>query len=61
MLVITRSKGKERNALILTTESGERIRVVLVEIGWGRVRLGIDAPKTVRIWREELEQKEKPC
>ncbi|MFG0330868.1 MAG: response regulator [Phycisphaerales bacterium] len=47
---------------------GDHIKVRVVEIvGRGRVRLGIDAPRDVPIWREELEafvrdgRRQDPC
>lgn len=51
MLVLSRRKFEK---LILTTESGERIELAICEITWGRVRLGIAAPDSVKILREEL-------
>lgn len=46
--------------LVLTRKDGERLRigdnvvVVLVRTWFGRARLGIEAPKDVRIVREEI-------
>ena len=47
MLVITR---KVDEAIVI----GANIRVVVVDIDGGRVRLGIQAPRDTPIWREEL-------
>lgn len=33
---------------------GDDVRITIVEIGESNVRIGIDAPQTVRILREEL-------
>jgi carbon storage regulator len=33
---------------------GDNISISVVDIGGGRVRLGIDAPKEIKIVREEL-------
>lgn len=51
MLILTRH---EEEKLILITGSGERIEIMVTEIGWGRVRIGVTAPKTVNIYREEI-------
>lgn len=47
MLVITRRKGE-------TVKIGDDIEVVVVEVGDGSVRLGINAPKPTVILRGEL-------
>lgn len=47
MLVLSR---KEQEAIII----GRNIRIVVVEIRGERVQLGIEAPKEVRIDREEV-------
>src|SRR5262245_59515284 len=47
MLVITR---REQEAILI----GDNIRVTIVNIAPGRVRVGIDAPRDVVITREEL-------
>jgi carbon storage regulator len=57
MLVLSRKK----NEVIVI---GGNIRVKIVDIDRGKIRLGIDAPSDVRIWRKELlpvvERKETP-
>lgn len=47
MLIINRKAGE-------SLEIGEQVRVTVVGIEGGRVRLAIDAPKTVTILRSEL-------
>lgn len=47
MLMLNR---RERQEIVI----GEDIIVTVVEIGSGFVRLGIDAPSDVDVWREEL-------
>ncbi len=47
MLVLTRRLGE---AITI----GENIRIVVVDISGHQVKLGIDAPKEVEIYREEL-------
>lgn len=49
MLVIGR---RPQEVLTLTLEDGRKIRVV--NAGSGYARIGIEAPKTVKIRREEL-------
>lgn len=52
--------------LILSRGIGQKIRisdnitVTVVDIDRGKIRLAIDAPKDVPIFREELLRKEKP-
>jgi carbon storage regulator len=47
MLVLSRKKGER--VLI-----GDSITLVVVEIRGDKVRLGIEAPTEVPVWREEL-------
>jgi carbon storage regulator len=47
MLVLTRKVGEE-------IFIGDQIRVKVMEISASRVRLGIDAPVSMRIYREEV-------
>ena len=47
MLVLTRRVGE---AIIV----GGEVRIVLVEMGTGQVRIGIEAPKQIEIMREEV-------
>ncbi len=47
MLILTRKKDE-------AIRVGEDIRIVLVQIKGGQVRLGIECPSSVRVLREEL-------
>ena len=47
MLCLDRKKGE---GIVI----GEGIRVVVVDLGGGRVKLGIEAPKDVKVLRAEL-------
>ena len=47
MLVLTRRRGE---AITI----GPNIRVVVLDIKGGQIRLGIDAPSTVQIHRDEV-------
>jgi len=49
MLILSRKK----NEII---RIGDDIKIVVVEIGNGRVRIGIDAPKDISIHRQEVYQ-----
>lgn len=52
MLVLTRKKGEQ-----VVIGTGElTIRVEVVEIGKGRIKLGISAPEDVTIHRQEVWQ-----
>jgi carbon storage regulator CsrA len=50
MLVLTR---KSNESIVI----GDNVRVTVVEIGPGRVRIGIEAPKSVRVDRAEIHEK----
>ena len=50
MLVLSRRVGER---III----GDAVKIVVVAVEGGQVRLGIDAPKEVKVWREELYQK----
>ena len=47
MLILTRKKDE-------AIRLGEDIRIVLVQVKGGQVRLGIECPSHVRVLREEL-------
>jgi len=47
VLVLTRKEGQ-------TITIGDDIRITIMEIKSGQVKLGIDAPKSVTIYREEI-------
>lgn len=56
MLVLTRSEGEE---IQLTCPDGTLIWIRLVEVMRGnRAKIGIDAPQSVKVMREELLEKE---
>lgn len=50
MLVLTRKAGQ-------TINIGDDIRIKILEIGNGFIKLGIEAPKDLPIYREELYEK----
>jgi carbon storage regulator CsrA len=50
MLVLTRKVEQE-----IIIEGGIRVKVLDIERG-GRVKLGIEAPESVGIWRAELKE-----
>jgi carbon storage regulator len=50
MLVLTRKTGQIINI-------GDDIRIKIVEVGNGIVKLGIEAPRELPIFREELYEK----
>jgi carbon storage regulator len=47
MLVLSRKQG-ERIVI------GDNIIITVVSMDYGRVRLGIEAPREVEVWREEM-------
>lgn len=49
MLVLTRKKGE-------TIRIGGDIVVTVVDIGQGKVRIGVEAPKTVPVDRSEVHE-----
>jgi carbon storage regulator len=53
VLVLTRKRGE----VIMI---GDNIKITVVEVREGKVRLGIDAPKDVPIYRKEIAPKGKP-
>ena len=50
MLVLTRRLGE-------SVTIGDEIRIIIVEVDGKQVKLGIDAPRSIEIYREELYQK----
>jgi len=53
MLTLTRNPGE---SIIVedTTTPGRLLQVTVLEIDRGQVKLGIGAPQSFRIWRDEL-------
>jgi global regulator protein family len=51
MLVLKRKLGE---AIIITTQSGENVEIKVSEISEGRVKLGIDAEKSIAVLRKEV-------
>lgn len=50
MLVLSRHKGEK----IFIGSGAEQVVVTVVDIDRGKIRLGIEAPKSTPIYREEL-------
>jgi len=53
MLVLSRYQGEA----IVIQIGGERVRIAISQVQGNRVRLGIEAPKSVQINREEIQEK----
>lgn len=51
MLVL---KRKLNEAIVITTQSGEKIEIKVSDISEGRVKLGIDAAKSISVLRKEV-------
>ncbi len=51
MLVLSRRRDE---AIVIRNRFGTEIRLVVVEVRGGKVRLGIEAPADVSIAREEI-------
>jgi carbon storage regulator len=51
MLVLSRLQGE-------TIVIGENIRVTIKSVGNGRCQIAVDAPKDVRIMRQEVEERD---
>jgi carbon storage regulator len=56
MLLLSRKVGEK----IVIKSPGGDIWVTVTEVDRGKVRLGIDCPREIAIWREELLGREKP-
>jgi len=51
MLILTRRPGE---TLVMKTESGELINVTVLGVKANQVRIGVDAPQSVSVDREEI-------
>ena len=51
MLILTRRPGE---TLVLETASGELIKVTVLGVHANQVRIGVDAPKSISVDREEI-------
>lgn len=47
MLVLTRKAGE-------AIQIGDHIRIALIEVDGGNVKIGIEAPRSVAVYREEI-------
>jgi len=54
MLSLTHQAGE---TIVATTASGERIRFTVASCRPGRAQIHVNAPKNVRVDREEVDQK----
>ena len=50
MLVLTRKLGE-------SITIGDSVRLIIVDIDGSQVKIGIDAPRSVEVYREELYEK----
>ena len=50
MLIMTRRIGE-------TIRIGENVTVTVLDVKWNQIRLGVKAPKDVRVDREEVRQR----
>lgn len=51
MLRLNRKKGQ---SILIQTPEGQKIEVHVLDWNGNQVHLGIDAPRGVEVWREEL-------
>lgn len=54
MLVLTRKPEQE---VVITTKAGEVITIKLLGVDGQRVHMGVTAPDSVGIWRDEIYQR----
>ena len=47
MLILTRKLGEN-------IRIGDRIKIIILDVKWGQLKLGIDAPPNVAVHREEI-------
>lgn len=50
MLLLTRRNGE---AIVI----GDNIRITVVETRNGSVKFGVEAPRSIEVWREEIKEK----
>lgn len=55
MLLIDRKEG---TSVIITTESGEQIKITIISNNSFGVKLGFDADKKIKILREEVKDRD---
>lgn len=55
MLVLTR---RQNEAIVMRDRSGTEIRLIVVDVRGGKVRLGFEAPLEIEIAREEVSSRE---
>ena len=56
MLILTRRPGE---ALVMTTQAGEEIKVVVIDKSGAQVRMGVIANHAVTVDREEIHLRKK--
>lgn len=54
MLVLSRKLQHGQDSVVVTMPDGSRMRILILEMDRGKIRLGFDAPKSFQIMREEL-------
>jgi len=54
MLVLSRKVGE---TIVITAPDGTQIVLMLVEVRGDKVRIGIAAPRTYTVYREEIQQR----
>lgn len=57
MLVLSRKVGES----IIIGEGDNQVKMTVIEIKGGRMRVGIEAPKTTPVFRQELLIKDNPA
>ncbi len=53
MLVISRKVGE---SVIITLESGDKIKIKVTDIERKKAKIGIDAPKEIGVFRSEIQE-----
>lgn len=57
MLVLSR---KRNDVIVLNPNTADKVRIVVVDVGGGKVRLGVEAPPEVIVVREEIIDRARP-